>query len=99
MAPATVHYDAVERIFKYLQGTCDHGIIYWHCPSLNALPLVPSPPLLSLPDNSRHWPKVEYNHSYSYIDSDWALDIKHRHSISGMAFLLHGGIIAWRSQV
>jgi hypothetical protein len=32
-------------------------------------------------------------------DSDWAMDIRHRRSISGMVFFLGGAVIAWKTRV
>jgi hypothetical protein len=34
-----------------------------------------------------------------YVDSDWAADIRHRRSISGIIFKLAGAAIAWKCRV
>ena len=86
-------------MFRYLAGTKNLGILYWHQHSLQDLPLCPPPPALFLPDDPGHWPKSAPFSLHGYIDSDWAADLLHCCSISGMVFLLHGNTIAWRSQV
>ena len=36
---------------------------------------------------------------FGYVDSDWAADIRHRRSISGIIFKLAGAAIAWKCRV
>jgi hypothetical protein len=35
---------------------------------------------------------------YGYSDADWAMDIRHHHSISGMVFFLAGAVVAWKTR-
>jgi hypothetical protein len=40
-----------------------------------------------------------YDLLFGYADSDWAMDIRHRRSISGIIMMLAGGAIAWKCRV
>jgi hypothetical protein len=46
-----------------------------------------------------HIPAENLTTLYGYSDSDWAMDIRHRRSISGMVFFLRGAVIAWKTRV
>ena len=41
---------------------------------------------------------METNHIYSYVDSNWGNDKAHRQSVTGMAHMLAGGVIAYKSK-
>lgn len=90
-APANIHYTAAKCIFRYLSGTLDQGVTYWRPAPLTSLdasvPLVCTSPDTTVPD---HPPA----HLLDYHDSDWAMDIHHHRSISGIVFMLSGGAIA-----
>jgi hypothetical protein len=36
---------------------------------------------------------------YGYSNADWDMDIRHRHSISGMVFFIDGAVVAWKTCV
>jgi hypothetical protein len=46
-----------------------------------------------------HVPKENLQMLYGYSESNWAMDIRHRRSISGMVFSLAGAVIAWKTRV
>jgi hypothetical protein len=46
-----------------------------------------------------HAPKEILQTLYGYIGVNWAMDIRHRQSISGMMFLLAGAVNAWKTRV
>jgi hypothetical protein len=104
--PAKLHYDAVRRIFQFLSGTEDYGLTYWRKTPHDSLPKHEAPPLLSAP-NDRHMfhdtsdadVHSSPNAIGGYVDSDWAADIRHRRSISGIIFKLAGAAIAWKCRV
>jgi hypothetical protein len=104
--PAKLHYDAVKRIFRYLNGTLDYGLTYWRTTPHASLPSVPAPMRLQatvdLPlshDVSEATEKYTPTAVLGYVDSDWASDIRHRRSISGIVFKLAGAAIAWKCRV
>ena len=104
--PAAAHYTAVKRIFKFLSGTLDYGLTYWRISPHATLPDHPPPPMLTNPADQHLFHNVsdatEHFSPYSlfgYADSDWAMDIRHRRSISGIIFKLAGAAIAWKCRV
>jgi hypothetical protein len=104
--PAKVHYDAVRHIFSFLAGTKDYGLTYWRKTPHDGLPKHPAPPMLAAPadrhmfhDTSDADAHSTPNAIVSYVDSDWAADIRHRRSISGIIFKLAGAAIAWKCRV
>jgi hypothetical protein len=99
--PAKVHYDAVYGIFKYLFGTRNDGFMYNHKIPTDWGHIITHVPLRSQPMDRKeeHTPSENLTTLYGYSDSDWAMDIRHRHSISGMAFFLGGEVIAWKTRV
>ena len=96
--PAKVHYLAVKHIFKYLRDTIDYGIHYWRPEENTSNPIVPIP---SLPHDNHDMEAINQDaimEPYAYVDSDWAADSKTRKSVSGIAVMLAGGPIAYKSK-
>lgn len=100
-APADVHFQAAKVIFRFLWGTKSEGITYWRRASLDGLPSIPISPLKSNPCDQtfQHAPPIDPFHLFGYTDSDWAMDTRHRRSISGIVFKLAGGAVSWRCRV
>ena len=103
---SALHYTAVKRVFRYLSGTIDHGLTYWRTAPHSTLPFVSPPPLLTRPNDQHllHDVSAATEHYspfavFGYDDSDWAMDIHHRRSISGIVFKLAGAAIAWKCRV
>ena len=97
--PAAIHYQAVRHLFRYLALTKDRGIHYWRkrpMPSLPHIehehPITNDERLSTLPDST------EITNVHSYVDSDWGNDKAHRRSVTGMAHMLAGGVIAYKSK-
>jgi hypothetical protein len=87
--PAAMHYDAVKRVFRYLNATPEHGLTYWRTMPHAYLPAHLPPPRLTAPhdqsishDVSAAVEKYSPTALLGYVDSDWAADIRHRRSIS-----------------
>jgi hypothetical protein len=100
--PAAEHYEAVQRVYRYLNLNPTDGITYWRRRSNPILPDTPAPlpkshlsDLPPIPFPSPTDPGVVAG----YVDSDWASDMRHRRSISGIAYLLAGGVIAYKTRV
>jgi hypothetical protein len=100
-SPATIHYDAVYGIFQYLSGTRDDGITYTRPEPMTSGPVLKHTPLRSQPSDriDEHIPTDNLTTLYGYSDADWAMDIRHRRSISGMVFFLAGAVVAWKTRV
>jgi hypothetical protein len=100
-SPATIHYNAVYGIFQYLSGTHDDGITYTLPDTLTWGPVLKHTHLLSHPTNriDEHVPIENLKTLYGYSDADWAMDIRHRRSISGVLLFLAGVVVAWKTCV
>ena len=106
-APAALHDQAVKPVFRqYLNSTADDGLTYWRPTAHVFLPALPLPPRLAaavdhpLPhDVSDAVEKYSPSAVLGYVDSNWATDIRHRRSISGIVFKLAGAAIAWKCSI
>ena len=98
--PSACHYIAVKNIFRYLLTTKDQGLTYWR-PQLNyLLPDLPLP----IPITPQHNWNVNLDSSihisplYGFSDSDWAGDRSHCRSVSGIAFILSGAVVLYKTR-
>jgi hypothetical protein len=100
-SPASIHYDAVFGIFQYLSSTRDDGLAYTRTIAMNYRPLVKHTPSRSNPTYrvDEHIPKEGPMTLFVYSDSDWAMDIHHRRSISGKVFFLSGAFVTCKTSV
>jgi hypothetical protein len=100
-APAACHYDAIYHIFQYLHDKRHYGITFTRQQYNTDLPQLPLPPRLTDSDNHAydHFDINSVFTLHGYSDSDWAMDIRHRRSISGIILKLSGGAIAWKCRV
>ena len=104
--PAALHYDAVKRVFRYINATPEHGLTYWRTAPHAYLPAhLPPSRLTATVDQALSHDISDAVEKYSptalhgYVDSDWAADIRHRRSISGIVFKMAGAVIAWKCRV
>ena len=103
--PAEIHYKAVKNVFRFLRATKSEGLHYWKSESSHSkiLPMAIFPKIYT--DKSEYNKNVQahdlqeiLNNMYGFVDSDWAGDVKHRHSVSGIAIFLAGAVIAYKSK-
>mmetsp|Transcript_12630 Transcript_12630/g.36754 ORF Transcript_12630/g.36754 Transcript_12630/m.36754 type:complete len:1246 (+) Transcript_12630:2039-5776(+) len=101
--PALEHYKAVKQVFRYLSSTRQYAITYWRQQPTPSLPFHPLPRPLAPVDASYHDVSQRETISafalYGYVDADWAMDLRHRRSISGIVFLFGGAAISWKTRV
>ena len=97
--PAKIHYQALRHLMKYLALTKSHGIHYWRTvPNLLLPDVKPQTCILddditrSIPQNTK--PEV----LQGYVDSDWGTDRSHRRSVTGIAIILAGAVIAYKTK-
>jgi hypothetical protein len=97
--PTEEHYVAVKDIFYYLKATSSDGIYYWRPMKNDNLPDLPLPeftPSPYTPDSStRADTPLDL---IGAVDADWAGDVSHRKSITGIALRLAGGTILYKSK-
>lgn len=96
--PAEIHYQAVLDIYAYLRDTINKGLTYWKTQPDHILP-VNTPIQPDAEEYALNLP-IEHNDpasTYGYVDSDWAGDIQTRKSVSGIAFLLAGAAIVYKT--
>jgi hypothetical protein len=87
--------------FQYLSGTRDDSLTYTRPEPLTWGPFAKHKPLLSQPTNTidEHIPKENLQTLYGYSDADWAMDMRHRRSISGMMLFLDGAVITLETHI
>lgn len=96
--PGRLHFEAVKQILVYLRDTIDDGMYYWREYPNKSLPYFPPPPIRSEP--YERTPFTEGNNittPFGIVDSDWASDTQHRHSVSGMGCMYGGCAIAFKT--
>ena len=100
--PASIHFEAVKRIYQYLHATKEDGISFWRDEPRPDLPIGPLP--VVQPDNNYCLSTVtELQQTastllHSAVDSDHAGDQSHRKSVSGICLKLAGGCILYKTQ-
>ena len=96
--PAEKHYNAVLDIYTYLRETMNKGLTYWKTRPDPNLPHAPNV-TPDAEDYVLNLPKEHHDtdHAYGYVDSDWAGNILTRKSVSGIAFLLAGAAIVYKT--
>jgi hypothetical protein len=87
--PPQVYYMCVDTQFREWWAAKGRPPI----PKGHVIPILKN--LQGHPEAPRHTPTA----LHGYVDSDWATDIRHRRSISGIVFKLAGAAIAWKSCV
>ena len=96
--PARCHYEAVIRVYRYLNATKDRGLTFWRTNPNN-----------TLPESNHHHPQPEeYNFQtteehnssekpYVLVDSDWAGNVKTRRSVSGIVLMMAGAAVVYKT--
>ncbi|KAI2489070.1 gag-polypeptide of LTR copia-type [Fragilaria crotonensis] len=95
--PVKIHFDSLRRLARYLRMTKDWGLIFWRPAPIDTFPVGDFIVLVSdtsLPDFS-----AAIAHLAGYVDAAHATDLSTRRSITGLAFMLCGGPIAYKSKV
>ncbi len=85
-SPSQIHWTAVKRILRYLQGTTDLGIMYQQERYLQGTTD------LGIMYQQERQPCIRFS------DADWGGSLDDRKSTSGYLFMWNKGAVSWRSQ-
>ena len=96
--PAQVHYEAVKEVLLYIKATKTEGLYYWRTAPNLTLPEGPLPTTKQEPYISQ-LPPEQPKHLEGACDSDWAGDMSHRKSVTGIILRLANGTIFYKSQL
>ena len=97
--PTKIHFDSLQRLARYLRMTKDWGILYWRRSPIESLPCGTFTPLNSDPTLPVFPQPLDSTTLAGYVDAAHATDMTTRRSITGLAFMLCGGPIAYKSKV
>jgi Reverse transcriptase (RNA-dependent DNA polymerase) len=98
--PAASHYTGLVRVAKYLRKTITRGILFWRPKPLPNLPPGTDRPLDSVDDSLPSFPvDASPLELVGYVDAAYGTDTSTRRSVTGLAFTLGGGAIAYRSKL
>ena len=96
--PARCHYEAVIRVYKYLNATKDRGLTFWRTQKNPHLPM--AVPHLPQPEEYEFHTTTEHNkpkQPYVMVDSDWAGNVKTRRSVSGIVIIMAGAAVVYKT--
>ena len=99
--PAKIHFDALKEIYRYLQATINDGIYYWRTEPRMDLPIGDIP--ISKSDDNYDDSGIDTRQQhydsllYAAVDSDFAGDVSHRKSVTGIIIKLAGGAILYKT--
>ena len=99
--PAEIHYQALKYAFRYLRATKDHGLYFWRTEPLLKYGFPPSQYPLQYHYENIHHDDINpaQDELIAYTDSNWASDSTHRRSVSGIAALLAGAVVSYKSKL
>ena len=100
--PTEIHFEAIKTIYRYLNATQDEGIYYWRKAPRNDLPEGPLPECkhdINYDENEIH-ERQQPGHTVMFgaVDSDYAGDVSHRRSVTGIILRIAGGTIFYKTK-
>ena len=99
--PAKIHFDALKEVYRYLRATISDGIYYWRTEPRMDLPIGEIPVSKSDDnyDDSGVDTRQQYYDSllYAAVDSDFAGDVSHQKSVTGIVIKLAGGAVLYKT--
>ena len=96
--PAEIHFKAAMDVNKYLSATPTKGIQYWRAVPQPHLPIItPQTPMSDSEFPSTVLFPGTASDAYGYVDSDWGGNVDTRKSISGVAIILGGAVVAYKT--
>ena len=100
--PTEIHFEAVKQIYRYLNATKTEGIYFWRKQPRNDLEAaaMPSCKTDTNYNESEIHERQQPGHSVMFgaVDSDYAGDVSHRRSVTGIILHIAGGTIFYKSK-
>ena len=99
--PARIHFEACKHVYKYLHATKNEGIYYWRQKPREDLPITSWPTPRRDENYSPKGPETVQNKDnilVGAVDADYAGDIEHRKSVSGVILKLAGGAVLYKTK-
>ena len=96
--PAKCHYEAVIRVYQYLNATKEHGLTFWRTHCMTSLPI--STHQGTQPEEYSFNVMEEHNipqQPYVLVDSDWAGNTQTRRSVSGIVIMMAGAAVVYKT--
>jgi hypothetical protein len=98
--PAKCHFQALKNLFAFLNATKSEGLYYWRKEARMDLPDEPLPIPISNEESLYEYFAIhDPLRLKGTTDSTWGNDRKHRRSTGGVAFLLSGAAVYYRTKV
>jgi hypothetical protein len=98
--PAKCHFQALKNLFAFLNATKGEGLYYWRQEARMDLPNEPFPIPISNEESLYEYFAIhDPLRLKGTTDSTWGNDRKHRRSTGGVAFLLSGAAVYYRTKV
>ena len=99
---ARVHFEAVKDVYRYLKATKEDGIYYWRKTPRCDLNERPQPTCKEDKQYNEYSIQTRQQQHHNImrgaVDSDYAGDISHRKSVSGIVLKLAGGTILYKTK-
>ena len=95
---AKYHYEAVKIVYKYLNATAESGFTFWRTQRNNKLQHKPhNGPQQEEYNFQTTKEHTEITQPYILVDSDWAGNVKTRHSVSGIVIMMAGTAVIYKT--
>jgi hypothetical protein len=100
--PHKIHFEAIQQIYRYLYNTKDKGIYYWRKTPRHDLECGPMPEPKQDQNYNERANETRQQHQHDLlvaaVDSNYAADIEHRRSVSGIILKIAGGTILYKTR-
>jgi len=101
-----IHYVALKNVFRYFRHTKEDGLVFWRSKEfickhiqLKPLPNMHNDAIIQkeILEDEHH--NYDNGKMIGFVNSDWAGDTSHRRSITCIAILFVGAVIAYKSRI
>lgn len=100
--PSEIHFEALQHIYRYLDQTKDEGIHFWR---REPRPDLPTRSITSSKEDNNYdqheiheRQQPSHNVMFGAVDSDYAGDVSHRRSVTGIVLRIAGGTVLYKTK-